>query len=69
MTIDLHEQKEMFKKIVELQTGESLVFASSSFLRVVDGKPKRLGAGVLKLKTRKRTGPDAGMSVLASDGQ
>ncbi|KJX92326.1 hypothetical protein TI39_contig5870g00003 [Zymoseptoria brevis] len=63
------EQEKMFDEIVNLRTGESLVFAPEAFVCVSEAnKAERLGAGVMKMKTRVRAGADQGMSVLASDG-
>lgn len=61
------KKEELFKQIVALQTGESLVFSPTSWVRggaqpgggdVVE--PARLDSGVLRMKTRKRKGDDAG---------
>ncbi|EGP85157.1 unnamed protein product [Zymoseptoria tritici ST99CH_1A5] len=63
------EQEKMFDDIVNLRTGESLVFAPEAFVCVNEAnEAERLGAGVMKMKTRVRAGVDQGMSVLASDG-
>jgi hypothetical protein len=57
----------LFERIIALQTGESLVFSPTSFVRggaqagggdVVE--PMRLGSGVLRMKTRERKGEDSG---------
>jgi hypothetical protein len=62
------EQEKLFESIVNLGTGESLVFAPGAFVCVNELiEPGKLGAGVMKMKTRKRVGADEGMSVLASD--
>lgn len=60
------EQHAMFERIVDLHVGECLVFSPSSFVRMEDGKVKKLGAVAMKMKSRKRLGEDGGMSVLAS---
>ena len=63
-----HEkQNEMFKEILGLQTGESLVFSPSSFLYFQEGKVGKLGSKVMKMKTRRREGADGGVSILAGD--
>ena len=59
------EQQEMFKGIMELETGESLVFSPSSFVCIKDGVAAKLETGVLKMKTRRGKGVDGGASVLA----
>jgi hypothetical protein len=62
------EQEKLFESIVSLKTGESLVFAPEAFVCLNESfEPEKLGAGVIKMKTRKRAGADEGMSVLASD--
>ena len=62
------EQEKLFESIVNLKTGESLVFAAEAFVCVDESiEPGKLGAGVMRMKTRKRAGADEGMSVLASD--
>ena len=58
------EQHDVFKQILNLQVGESLVFAPSSFLCYEDSAQK-LGSNIMKMKTRKREGEDGGKSVLA----
>ena len=57
-------QKEMFERILELQVGESLVFSPSPFVRLdEEWKPKKLGTGIMKMKTRKREGVDAEQTI------
>ncbi|KAK5711497.1 hypothetical protein LTR17_018372 [Elasticomyces elasticus] len=62
------EQATLFEQIVTLPVGESEVFAPSAFVCLgADGQPKRLGSGVLQMKTRSRLGVDAGVSLLAGE--
>ncbi|KAK5739854.1 hypothetical protein LTS12_025125 [Elasticomyces elasticus] len=62
------EQATLFEQIVTLPVGESRVFAPSAFVCLgADGQPKRLGSGVLQMKTRSRLGVDAGVSLLAGE--
>ena len=56
----------MFEKILNLQTGQSLLFSPSSYLNVVDGCPRKLGSEVAKMKTRMRFSADGGKSELAT---
>ncbi|KAK1048652.1 hypothetical protein LTR74_017479 [Friedmanniomyces endolithicus] len=59
-------QATLFEQIVTLPVGESRVFAPSAFVCLgADGQPKRLGSGVLHMRTRSRLGTDAGVSLLA----
>ena len=55
----------LFEKIIELDVGESLLFAPSAVLEEKEGKVKKLGVQCVKFKTRKRLGVDGGQSVLA----
>ncbi|KAG9850140.1 hypothetical protein KCU98_g4521, partial [Aureobasidium melanogenum] len=56
----------LFEKIINLDVGESLLFAPSAVLEVdEEGKKKKLGVGCVKFKTRSRLGVDGGQSVLA----
>lgn len=55
----------LFEKIIELDVGESLLFAPSAVLEEEDGKVVKLGVKCVKFKTRKRLGVDGGQSVLA----
>ncbi len=61
------EQKALFEGIVNLGTGESFVFSPSSFLCFKDGKEGVLGADMVKMKTRSRTGKDLGRSKMAGE--
>jgi hypothetical protein len=61
------KKDELFKQILALQTGESLVFSPTSWVRggALPGggdavEPARLGSGVLRMKTRERKGDDSG---------
>lgn len=60
----------LFESIVNMATGEALVFAPNAITGVRVGKggqkvPVRLGHGVLKLRIRKRVTQDGGKSVMA----
>lgn len=55
----------LFEKIIELDVGESLLFAPSAVLEEKEGKGGKLGVRCVKFKTRKRLGVDGGQSVLA----
>lgn len=55
----------LFEKIIELDVGESLLFAPSAVLEEKEGKGVKLGVRCVKFKTRKRLGVDGGQSVLA----
>ena len=67
MTTDANDNTlaKMFDEIVTLNTGESLLFAPSAMLELVDSKPSKLGTRYLKFKTRRRLGTDGGRSILA----
>ena len=61
------KKEELFKQILALQVGESLVFTPTSWVRggalSGDGaaiEPARLGSEVLRMKTRERKGNDSG---------
>ena len=66
LTSTPESQSEMFEKILNLQTGQSLLFSPSSYLNVVNGCPKKLGFEVAKMKTRMRFSADGGKSELAT---
>ncbi|THZ81504.1 hypothetical protein D6C84_06541 [Aureobasidium pullulans] len=55
----------LFEKIINLDVGESLLFAPSAVLEMDGGDVKKLGTGFVKFKTRVRLGEDGGQSVLA----
>lgn len=60
------ELEKMFESIMNLRTGESLVFAPEAYVcRDELFAPQKLGAGAMKMRTRKRVGLDRGKSVLA----
>ncbi|KAK0354541.1 hypothetical protein LTR91_006753 [Friedmanniomyces endolithicus] len=65
LTTSPGEQQAMFERIMGLPVGESLVFSPSSYVSIRDGEPGKLGAGVMRMKTRMRKGGDAGRSVLS----
>ncbi|KAI4849370.1 hypothetical protein E4T44_03391 [Aureobasidium sp. EXF-8845] len=63
---DLVTAASLFEKIIELDVGESLLFAPSAVLEKKEGgEVKKLGVQCVKFKTRKRLGVDGGQSVLA----
>ncbi|THX54565.1 hypothetical protein D6D06_05441 [Aureobasidium pullulans] len=55
----------LFEKIINLDVGESLLFAPAAVLDMDGGEVKKLGTGFVKFKTRVRLGEDGGQSVLA----
>lgn len=56
----------LFERIINLDVGESLLFAPSAALELDEnGKQKKLGVGCVKFKTRSRLGADGGQSILA----
>jgi hypothetical protein len=57
-------RQDMFEDIVKLNTGESLVFSPSSFLCLDHEGKKKLGTGVVKMKTRGRKDIDSGKSKM-----
>lgn len=62
------ELEKMFESIMNLRTGESLVFAPEAYVCQDELlAPQKLGAGAMKMRTRKRVGLDRGKSVLAVD--
>lgn len=64
-----HRAAALFERIINLDVGESLLFAPSAILEVNEhGEKKKLGAGCLKFKTRSRLGADGGQSVLSVRG-
>lgn len=60
----------IFKKIVELEVGEALLFSPSAMVGVDvtsdGGRYTRLGAGFLKVRVRSRLTTDGGKSILAA---
>lgn len=65
MTLTPAEQKAMFERIVDLPVGQSLVFSPSSYVHLEDRAPKKLGSGLMRMKTRARPVGDQGQSVLS----
>lgn len=64
--------KDIFKAIVNLRTGEALVFSATAMLDVVipttgQGSPvaQKLGLGYIKMWVRKRLTVDGGRSIMA----
>ena len=55
----------VFAEVVGLGVGESLLFAPSALVKVVNGRPMKLGMDYVKTKTRARISNDGGKSVLA----
>lgn len=55
----------LFEKIIELDVGESLLFAPSAVIEEKGGEVQKMGVKCVKFKTRKRLGVDGGQSVLA----
>lgn len=61
-----HRAARLFETIINLDVGESLLFAPSAMLEVDEqGKKKKLGVGYVRFKTRSRLGADGGQSILA----
>ena len=61
-----HRAARLFETIINLDVGESLLFAPSAVLEVDEqGKKKKLGVGCVRFKTRSRLGADGGRSILA----
>ena len=66
--------KEIFRKIVGLETGEALLFSPSTMLKIdMDGtagnisiQNEKLGMGYAKIRVRKRLTADGGRSVMAA---
>lgn len=60
------QEDTMFNKIMELDVGESFLFAPTAFLRLGStGMPCKLGTAIIRMKTRRRMGSDGGKSILA----
>ncbi|KAI5204463.1 hypothetical protein E4T39_03586 [Aureobasidium subglaciale] len=56
----------LFEQIINLDVGESLLFAPSAFLEEDEtGRAKKLGTQCVRFKTRVRLGTDGGKSILA----
>jgi hypothetical protein len=54
-------------EIIELNTGESFLFARTALLDIKDGNPVKLGAKVKKFRTRQRLTHDGGRSQNATE--
>jgi hypothetical protein len=62
------EQACLFEDIVGLGVRECRVFAPGAFVRMDDDeKPRRLGSGVIHMRTRTRVGVDGGVSVMVNE--
>ncbi|KAF2741814.1 hypothetical protein M011DRAFT_514023 [Sporormia fimetaria CBS 119925] len=61
--------KELYKKIVTLKVGESLLFCTTAAVDVVDGEVVTMDATLRKFKTRKRITADGGVTKLADGGE
>jgi len=59
----------LFKEIVQLQVGESLLFAPTAVLDVVDGKAHKLEENYVKFRTREIITTDGGRSQLVVDAR
>ena len=59
------KERDLFAEIVELDAGESLLFAPTAVLEVKHGEARKLGSGYVRFRTRRRLGEDGGKSVLA----
>lgn len=57
----------LFRRIVELQLGESLLFCPTAAMRVVDGEVSRMMEQFVTFRTRKRITADGGRTRLADD--
>ncbi|KAF1349920.1 hypothetical protein BDV97DRAFT_352752 [Delphinella strobiligena] len=56
----------LFEQIIELNTGESLLFCPTAYLDLAPShKPQKLGLRYIRFKTRLRLGADGGKSILA----
>ena len=61
----------MFRAIVSLETGEGLLFCPTALIEIrADAKgrplrPRKLGTGGLRIRTRKRLTADGGQSIMA----
>lgn len=58
--------KEIFRTIVNLETGQALLFSPTALLDVTDSGPKKLGTRHVKMRVRKRITADGGKSVSAT---
>jgi len=58
------QEEEIFEKIANLRVGEGLLFAPSAIIgKGEEGGVKKLGAGCLEVKVRKRITADGGRSI------
>ncbi|KAK5943996.1 hypothetical protein PMZ80_003277 [Knufia obscura] len=64
---DNADTNEVFQKIVQLSTGEALVFCPTAVLSETGGRPDVLRDGYFKLNVRYRISADGGQSILPSD--
>ena len=61
----------LFKEIVNLETGEGLLFCPTALIDCDSGtdstsvQPHKLGTGYLRMRTRKRLTADGGISIMA----
>lgn len=68
---ELVTEIEVFKKIVDLPTGEALLFCPTAMLSVSEDENEirgvgKMGVGWKKVRVRKRVTDDGGMSRMAS---
>ena len=67
------EVLEIYRRIIDLHTGQALLFSPSAMLDVEDGadasslKMQRLGTGYIKMQVRERLTADGGRSILATN--
>jgi hypothetical protein len=57
--------QDLFKRIVGLRQGESLLFCPTAAMKVVEGKVVRMLDEVVTLRTRERFTEDGGLTRLA----
>jgi hypothetical protein len=60
-------ERALFRRIVELKLGESLLFCTTAVVGVKDGELQRMVDGFVKFRTRKRTTADGGRTHLAGE--
>lgn len=66
LTAETHHLTKLFERIIELNTGESLLFCPTAYLDLAPSrKPQRLGLRYIRFKTRLRLSADGGRSELA----
>jgi hypothetical protein len=66
MTATDEQRNEIFRNIVGLEAGESLVFSPSAFVKLRGDVPEKLGTGYMKMKTRLRITRDTGGSEMSN---